>query len=122
MMTEPNESAAERLDAMLADGKVSRSEYDTLAAALEESAAAGPSSSVKPRGRLTRSASEGFLGGVCAGLADYFNVNVWFVRIFFSMVPGISLLAYQVLSLVVLDFGYCMSFLASCRSSGSSLT
>jgi hypothetical protein len=37
MMTERNESATERLDGMLADGKVSQSEYDTLAAALEKS-------------------------------------------------------------------------------------
>src|SRR4051812_29546065 len=41
--------------------------------------------------RLTRSPAEAKIGGVCAGLADYFEVDVVLVRtawIVFSIVPG----------------------------------
>src|SRR5689334_12633903 len=41
--------------------------------------------------RLTRSPSNAKIAGVCAGLADYFDVDVTFVRvawIAFSIVPG----------------------------------
>jgi phage shock protein C len=41
--------------------------------------------------RLTRSRSRGTIAGVCAGLADYFEVDVVLVRaawIVFSIVPG----------------------------------
>ena len=36
-----------------------------------------------PIRRLTRSRSQGVLGGVCAGLADYFGVDVVLVRLLF---------------------------------------
>lgn len=41
--------------------------------------------------RLTRSRSNGTIAGVCAGLADYFDVDVVLVRaawVVFSIVPG----------------------------------
>jgi phage shock protein C len=41
--------------------------------------------------RLARSRSDGKIGGVCAGLADYFEVDVVLVRaawVVFSIVPG----------------------------------
>ena len=41
--------------------------------------------------RLTRSRTEGKIAGVCAGLADYFDVDVTFVRAIWlalSIVPG----------------------------------
>jgi phage shock protein PspC (stress-responsive transcriptional regulator) len=41
--------------------------------------------------RLTRSSAEGKIGGVCAGLADYFEVDVVLVRVAWlvlSVVPG----------------------------------
>lgn len=44
-----------------------------------------------PIKRLTRSAAEAKIGGVCAGLADYFEVDVVLVRtawLVFSIVPG----------------------------------
>ena len=50
--------------------------------------------------RLTRSRSEGTIAGVCAGLANYFEVDVVLVRaawVVFSIVPGMligGVLAY----------------------------
>jgi phage shock protein C len=44
-----------------------------------------------PIKRLTRSPAEAKIGGVCAGLADYFEVDVVLVRtawLVFSIVPG----------------------------------
>jgi phage shock protein PspC (stress-responsive transcriptional regulator) len=44
-----------------------------------------------PIKRLTRSSAEAKIGGVCAGLADYFEVDVVLVRtawLVFSIVPG----------------------------------
>ena len=44
-----------------------------------------------PVRRLTRSRSHGSIAGVCAGIADYFDVDVVFVRaawVVLSIVPG----------------------------------
>jgi phage shock protein PspC (stress-responsive transcriptional regulator) len=57
--------------------------------------------------RLTRSRSEGKLGGVCAGLANYFDVDVVLVRaawVVFTIVPGAiigGVLAYLAAWLVI---------------------
>lgn len=57
--------------------------------------------------RLTRSRSEGKIAGVCAGLANYFDVDVTLMRaawLVFSIVPGVvigGVLAYLVAWLVI---------------------
>jgi phage shock protein PspC (stress-responsive transcriptional regulator) len=57
--------------------------------------------------RLTRSRQEGKIGGVCAGLANYFDVDVTLVRaawLVFSIVPGAvigGVLAYLMAWLVI---------------------
>ena len=43
----------------------------------------------KRRGELYRNASQGKIAGVCAGLADYFGWETWFVRIL--VVSGVLL-------------------------------
>ena len=59
--------------------------------------------------RLTRNRSEGTIAGVCAGLADYFGVDVVLVRaawVVFSIVPGAvigGVLAYLAAWLVIPD-------------------
>jgi phage shock protein PspC (stress-responsive transcriptional regulator) len=59
--------------------------------------------------RLTRSRAEGKIAGVCAGLADYFGVDVVLVRaawVVFSIVPGAligGVLAYLAAWLVMPD-------------------
>jgi phage shock protein C len=58
-------------------------------------------------GRLTRSASEAKIAGVCAGFANYFDVDVTLVRalwLIFSIVPGAligGVVAYLVAWLVM---------------------
>ncbi|HUS15388.1 MAG TPA: PspC domain-containing protein [Chloroflexia bacterium] len=53
--------------------------------------------------RLYRNANQKMLGGVCAGLADYFGVDVTLVRIgfvllgLFTHVTGAALLLYLLL-------------------------
>jgi phage shock protein PspC (stress-responsive transcriptional regulator) len=57
--------------------------------------------------RLTRSRTEGKIAGICAGIANYFEVDVTLVRaawVVFSIVPGAvigGVLAYLVAWLVV---------------------
>jgi phage shock protein C len=54
--------------------------------------------------RLHRSRSNVMLGGVCAGLADYFGIDATIVRLFFvvfTLVNGAGILAYFVLWLVL---------------------
>jgi phage shock protein PspC (stress-responsive transcriptional regulator) len=57
--------------------------------------------------RLTRSRTEGKIGGVCAGIANYFDVDVVLVRaawVVFSIVPGAiigGVLAYLAAWLVI---------------------
>ena len=57
--------------------------------------------------RLTRSRTEGKIGGVCAGIANYFDVDVVLVRaawVVFSIVPGAvigGVLAYLAAWLII---------------------
>ena len=61
--------------------------------------------------RLTRSRSEGKIAGICAGIANYFEVDVTLVRaawLVFSIVPGCvigGVLAYLLAWLVIPEAG-----------------
>ena len=61
--------------------------------------------------RLTRSRANGNIAGVCAGIADYFEVDVILVRaawVVFSIVPGAiigGLLAYLAAWLIIPESG-----------------
>ena len=65
-------------------------------------AAAAPG--VVPVKRLVRSCTDKKLGGVCAGLANYFDLDptivrvIWFLAVFFA---GTGLLAYIILWIVL---------------------
>ncbi len=56
-------------------------------------------------GRLYRSADAGILFGVCAGLADYFGVERWIVRVFWLfgllILPPPTIVAYLVLAMLL---------------------
>jgi phage shock protein C len=64
-----------------------------------------------PIRRLTRSRTEGKIAGICAGVANYFEVDVTLVRaawLVFSIVPGCvigGVLAYLVAWLVIPENG-----------------
>ncbi len=54
--------------------------------------------------KLYRSAENRFLGGVCGGIADYFNIDVTLVRlawVFFTMIGGAGIIAY-ILALIII--------------------
>ncbi len=54
--------------------------------------------------RLYRSRADSMLGGVCAGLAAYFSVDVTLIRllfVLFAVATGVGILAYFILWLVV---------------------
>ncbi len=53
--------------------------------------------------KLTRSRSDRILGGVCSGLARYFNIDTTIVRLIFviAVLSGVSPLLYLVLWVVM---------------------
>jgi phage shock protein C len=54
-------------------------------------------------GKLYRSRTDSMIGGVCGGLARYFNIDSVLVRLFFILLvwSGMSVLAYIVLWIVM---------------------
>jgi phage shock protein C len=54
-------------------------------------------------GKLYRSRTDSMIGGVCGGLARYFNVDSVLVRLFFILLvwSGMSVLAYIVLWIIM---------------------
>lgn len=54
--------------------------------------------------RLTRSNTDRMLGGVCGGLAEYFNIDPTLVRLAFvilTFMPGPSFMLYLILWLII---------------------
>jgi phage shock protein C len=54
--------------------------------------------------KLYRSRKNRVIAGVCAGLADYFNIDAWIVRLIFLaflFADGIAAVAYIVLMIIV---------------------
>lgn len=54
--------------------------------------------------KLYRIPEEGMLSGVCAGLAEYFNVDVTIIRLLWVLtlfVAGTGILAYLVCAIVI---------------------
>jgi phage shock protein PspC (stress-responsive transcriptional regulator) len=63
------------------------------------------SSSTRHKGRLYRDTNDKFIGGVCSGLAAYFNVDPAIVRLLFAIITfggfGLGFLAYILLWIVL---------------------
>lgn len=54
--------------------------------------------------RLTRSSTDRRLAGVCAGIAEYFDLDPTLVRVgwvFFSLLGGSGLLAYIICAIII---------------------
>ncbi len=63
-----------------------------------------PPPSSSPRRRLYRSRNDRWLGGVCGGLATYFDVDTTLVRliaIVTILLPGPSIIAYLIAWVIV---------------------
>jgi len=75
------------------------------AAALDAEAAGADAGSVRPRRRrLMRLPEEGMMGGVCSGIAAYFNIDVVWVRLAFVLlvfVTGVWLFAWLAMLIVM---------------------
>lgn len=57
-----------------------------------------------PRKRLLRSTNDRKIAGVCAGIADYFDMDTTLVRVLWllaTLVPGPNILAYIILWIAV---------------------
>ncbi|MBY5163042.1 PspC domain-containing protein [Salsipaludibacter albus] len=50
---------------------------------------------------LTRPRDGRLIAGVCAGLANRFNISPWIARVLFLFVPGPNLIVYGVLWIVI---------------------
>jgi len=60
--------------------------------------------SASSRGRLVRSINDRKIAGVCAGLADYFDLDPTIVRVIWALatfIPGPNIIAYVVLWIVL---------------------
>jgi phage shock protein PspC (stress-responsive transcriptional regulator) len=58
----------------------------------------------QPTKRLTRSTTNKMIGGVCGGLAEYFNLDATLIRLLFVILvfaPGPGFLIYIVLWLII---------------------
>jgi phage shock protein C len=69
-----------------------------------ETAPPGLSSATGPHKRLMRSSTDKKIGGVCAGLADYFDMDPTVIRVIWLLLlicAGTGLLAYVILWIVL---------------------
>lgn len=70
----------------------------------ETAASAPPPPPVYPRKRLVRSTNDRKIAGICAGIADYFDIDTTLVRVLWllaTLVPGPNILAYIILWIAV---------------------
>jgi phage shock protein PspC (stress-responsive transcriptional regulator) len=49
--------------------------------------------------RLCKSNRDRIIAGVCGGIAEYFNINSWIVRLIFICTSGGSVIIYIILAL-----------------------
>lgn len=98
-------TSLEQLNAMLADGRVTQSDYDTLKSALTGSPPPRPGSAAAGRARLTKSWTDRQLGGVCGGLANYFGLRAnglrWMFVLGFLLSGGTAVFVYLALYFVL---------------------
>lgn len=101
-VNEEPSTSIEHLDALLAEGRLSEEEYETLRAAIESKHEESTLQEQKAaRRRLAKSWQVRQLGGVCGGIAKFFDVNPWLVRALAVVAAfvscGAAFLAYVIL-------------------------
>ena len=78
--------------------------YNCGARQPETASSAPPPPPVYPRKRLVRSTNDRKIAGICAGIADYFDIDTTLVRVLWllaTLVPGPNILAYIILWIAV---------------------
>jgi len=105
-MRSPDVTSVEQLEALLADGRISEEDYDTLRAAMErkEEAAAAPGHS-SVSSTLRRSSRNRVIAGVCGGIAESMGYEPSLVRLLAVLLllfsGGSAVIAYLVLVLAL---------------------
>ncbi len=51
--------------------------------------------------KLYRNTDNKLLAGVCSGFSDYFDIDVTLVRLLFILVPGLNILVYIILAIIM---------------------
>lgn len=102
-MAEGNATSIEQLESMLHEGRISNEEYTRLRDAMLARPAERPKNA--SRDRLRKSWSDRELGGVCGGIARYYNVNSTRIRVVFLLLVlltgGAAVWGYLALYLVI---------------------
>ena len=78
--------------------------YNCGAKQAEPTASAPPPPAYAARKRLVRSTNDRKIAGICAGVADYFDLDTTLVRVLWllaTLVPGPNILAYIILWIAV---------------------
>ena len=81
-MEQANVSSQEKLDQMLRDGKITEEDYHRLSRAMKSvrDEPNGNGATATERGKLRKSMENGWVGGLCAGYAEYFGVDERLIR------------------------------------------
>ncbi len=61
----------------------------------------GPNFQFGNQRKLYRSENDKIIAGVCSGIANYFNIEPWLIRILFIILPGMSVIVYFALWIAV---------------------
>lgn len=61
----------------------------------------GPNFQFAGQRKLYRSENDKIIAGVCSGIANYFNIEPWLIRILFIILPGMSVIVYFALWIAV---------------------
>ena len=78
--------------------------YNCFARMADTPAAAPPPPAYAPPKKLVRSSNDRKIAGVCAGVADYFDMDTTLVRVLWllaTLVPGPNILAYLIMWIVL---------------------
>lgn len=102
-MPEGNATSIEQLESMLREGRISNEEYTRLRDAMRAQPRERPKNA--GRDRLRKSWSNHELGGVCDGIAQYFDVSSTRIRLLFLLLllvtGGTAILIYLALYIVL---------------------
>jgi phage shock protein PspC (stress-responsive transcriptional regulator) len=94
----------ENLEQMRSRGSLSEAEFAQAKARLLQAPPATPLSRVSALNGLRRSATDRWLGGVCAGLAGFTGLDTWLWRLAFTLMlilGGTGLLVYVLMWILV---------------------
>lgn len=108
-MESSSATSHEKLERMLAEGKISRTDYDRLSKAMAPAPKVddlSDSAEVKPR-KILKSWGKGQIGGICAGFGAYFGIDARIVRVI-AILAFLFLLAWDGLGLLLIPLYFAL--------------